>query len=147
LIGGPFMLDRAGPDAWWIIDGPEMHIGDDVIVPDIAGWRRERLPEIENLPYITLAPDWVCEVLTPSMGAFDRGIKMPVYQKMGVTHCWLLDPEIRLLEIFRRQDPYWLRQDVFEEGEIVRAEPFEEIELDLLRLWGEKRKSSGMPTP
>jgi Uma2 family endonuclease len=87
----------AGPGGWWILDDPELHFGADVVVPDLAGWRHERMPSIPNVAYFELAPDWLCEVVSPSTGRLDRVRKMPVYGRAGVSHMWLVDPSTRTL--------------------------------------------------
>ncbi len=89
---GPFDSGENGPGGWLLLDEPELHLGNDVLVPDLAGWRRERMPEPPHAAYITLAPDWVCEVLSPSTEALDRGQKLRIYARVGVAHAWLLDP-------------------------------------------------------
>jgi Uma2 family endonuclease len=90
-FNGPPGGGSASPGGWWILFEPELHFGDDVLVPDLAGWRRERLPALPDLAYFTLAPDWVCEVISPSSGRLDRVKKMPVYAREGVAHLWLID--------------------------------------------------------
>lgn len=135
-LGTPFQRGRGGPGGWWIFYEPELHFGADVLVPDLAGWRRERMPSRPDVPYFTLAPDWVCEVLSPSTAGFDRVRKMPVYLREGVSHLWLVDPVARSLEVFRRQDRHWLLAATFGvEQDKVRAEPFDAIELELSALW------------
>src|SRR5579862_4229680 len=91
-IGPPFSRGRGGPGGWVILDEPELHFGEDVLVPDIAGWRRERMPEIPSAAFLTLAPDWLAEALSPSTAGVDRGEKLPVYAREGVRHVWFLDP-------------------------------------------------------
>src|SRR5215510_6695149 len=91
-LGPPFKRGRGGPGGWLILDEPELHLDEEVVVPDLAGWRRERLPVAPDAPYITVAPDWVCEVLSPSTEKFDRQEKMPVYASFGVQYAWLVHP-------------------------------------------------------
>jgi Uma2 family endonuclease len=134
-LGPPFERGRGGPGGWWILDEPEVHLGEDVLVPDLAGWRRERCPEPPAGPYATVAPDWVCEVLSPSTAGIDRVRKMHVYQRENVTHVWLLDPVGRSLEVFRLGRDGWIRVGSFHGADLVRAEPFESIELQLDALW------------
>jgi Uma2 family endonuclease len=139
-LGPPFKRGRGGPGGWIVLFEPELHLGPDVLVPDLAGWRRERLPVLDNVePYFTLAPDWVCEVISPSTGTLDRARKLPLYAAAGVGHAWLVDPLQRTLEVLRRQDTKWLLLDVFEGDSRVRAEPFDAIELDLSVLWADVR--------
>lgn len=135
-LHGPFRRGIGGPGGWIILDEPELHLGEDVVVPDLAGWRRERMPELPEAPYFKLAPDWVCEVLSPSTEEHDRAKKMPVYARGGVRHVWLLDPLIRTLEVFAlNPDGKWVLLDVCSGDARVRAEPFDAIELDLALLW------------
>lgn len=124
-----------GPGGWWLLDEPELHLGEDVLVPDLAGWRRERLPQLPDEPAITVPPDWVCEVLSPGTAALDRVKKMRRYGVHGVSYAWLLDPREQTLEVFRREGGAWLELGAYSHAERVRAEPFEELELDLSRLW------------
>lgn len=142
-IGGelhPFDRGRGGPGGWWILDEPELHLGGDVLVPDLGGWRRERMPAPPDAAYFTLAPDWICEVLSASTRSLDRSRKLPAYAREGVRHAWLVDPEARLLELFRLEGGLWSLVSTHAGDAIVRAEPFEAIELDLLTLWGESRQ-------
>jgi Uma2 family endonuclease len=133
---GAFDQARNGPGGWLMLYEPELHFGNDVVVPDIAAWRRSRLPALPAAAYLTLAPDWVCEVLSPSTEALDRGEKLRVYAREGVTHAWLIDPSRRTLEVLaldnRRR---WARRDLAEGDANVRAAPFDAIELELGSLW------------
>ncbi|ATB44949.1 Uma2 family endonuclease [Corallococcus macrosporus] len=137
----PFDLGQGGPGGWWILDEPELHFGADVLVPDLAGWRRDRMPEVPDAPYFTLAPDWVCEVLSPSTAALDRSRKKRIYAREGVGHVWLVDPQARTLEVFRLSGGRWLEQGTWSEDERVRAEPFEAMELELGVLWLQEAKA------
>ncbi len=132
---GPFHRGRGGPGGWWIIDEPELHLADDVLVPDLAGWCKERLPTFPDVKFHTLAPDWVCEVLSPSTENVDRVRKMRVYARHGVKHCWLIEPIERRLEVYRLEHEKWLLLSAHESTERVRAEPFVELELELAALW------------
>jgi Uma2 family endonuclease len=139
----PFDDGKGGPGGWWILPEPELHFPDpdapgedDVLVPDIAGWRRERMPELPEAAYFALAPDWICEVLSPSTETFDRDVKMPIYAREGVRHAWLVDPIAKTPEVFtlgpgRR----WGTAEVHRDAARVRVEPFEAIQLDLSVLW------------
>src|SRR5581483_11745138 len=91
-LGVPFDAGRGGPGGWWILDEPELHLHADVVVPDLAGWRRERLPIIPDVAAFTLPPDWVCEVVSASTEGIDRGKKLAIYAREGVAHAWLLNP-------------------------------------------------------
>lgn len=146
-LGGPFDRGRGGPGGWWILFEPELRLGREVMVPDLAGWRRERLSRIPATPAMTLAPDWVCEVLSPSTERFDRVTKLPAYARAGVAHAWLLNPEARTLEVLRRSDLGWTLVATHGGDEVVRAEPFEAIELDLRFLWGEVPAPAGAEGP
>ncbi|MFN3595529.1 MAG: Uma2 family endonuclease, partial [Thiobacillaceae bacterium] len=95
---GPFHKGRGGPGGWWILDEPEIHIGGDILVPDLAGWRRERLPKFPETAYFELAPDWLAEILSPATARVDRTEKLPLYARWGVKHVWLVDPDLRTLE-------------------------------------------------
>ena len=132
-----FDRGRGGPGGWRIIDEPELHLAADVLVPDIAGWRRERLPHLPEVAYFPLSPDWVCEVLSPSTAALDRGKKLRIYGRAGVHHAWLVDPIAHRVEVLRRDDNDWLPITVVEGYGIIRAEPFETIEIELTLLWDE----------
>jgi Uma2 family endonuclease len=132
---GPFHRGQNGPGGWWILDEPELHFGSDVLVPDLAGWRRERMPHVPDAPFFTLAPDWVCEVLSPSTAKVDLVRKLPRYAQAGVGHAWLIDPVLRALEVFRHEEGRWVLASTFAGNERVRAEPFDAIELELEALW------------
>ena len=125
----------ARPGGWWILDEPELHLGRDVLVPDVAGWRRERLPVLPKNVGFTLPPDWVCEVISPSTGAIDRGRKMRIYAREGIAHLWIVDPLARTVEIYRLAGDHWVVGATYGDGGIVRLEPFEAIEIDLDRWW------------
>ncbi|HEY6462328.1 MAG TPA: Uma2 family endonuclease [Polyangiaceae bacterium] len=139
-LSGPFDMGRDGPGGWIILDEPELHLGSepDIVVPDLAGWRRERMPRVPmEAAFIRLAPDWLCEVVSPSTQAFDRGAKMDVYAREGVRHAWLVDPLAKMLEVWRLESDKWLRPGTWQGNARVRAEPFDAIELELGALWAE----------
>jgi Uma2 family endonuclease len=139
----PFDDGKGGPGGWWILPEPELHFPDpdapgevEALVPDIAGWRRERMPELPETAYFELAPDWICEILSPSTEEIDREEKMPIYAREGVRHAWLVDPVKRTLETFSIiPGPGWERGPVHRDAARVRVVPFEAIELDLSVLW------------
>ena len=135
MILGPYDDDPSGPGGWWILDEPELHFGDEVVVPDLAGWRRERLPAMPAEPYFTLPPDWVCEVLSSATARTDRVRKLPLYARAGVAHAWLVDPRVQTLEVLLLKDGQWTIVGVPGGSDVVRIEPFEAIELQLGRLW------------
>jgi Uma2 family endonuclease len=137
LLGRHFEEGVGSLGGWWILDEPELHFGRDVVVPDLAGWRRERLPfhPGSSPPFITLAPDWVCEVLSPSTASVDRGRKMPVYQREGVSSAWIIDPRKCTLEVFHLGHGGWQLAACHVGNTVVRAEPYEAVPLDLGLLW------------
>lgn len=146
LLGGPFHGGIGGPGGWWIIDEPELHPGElhpgelhpgaDVLVPDLAGWRRERMPTMPETAWFEIAPDWVCEILSPSTAATDRAIKMGLYARERVAHLWLVDPDARTLEVYALQgDRRWLLLDTLKEDDKVRQPPFDAVEFALGSLW------------
>lgn len=132
-----FHKGRGGPGGWWILDEPELHflIDVEVDVPDIAGWRRERMPSIPEGHRFTVVPDWVCEVLSPSTESKDRQIKMPIYARFGVVYAWLLDPRTRTLETYELVAGAWSLTGRFTDRDRVRIAPFDAIELALADLW------------
>jgi Uma2 family endonuclease len=132
---GPFRRGRGGPGGWIILVEPELHLAPHILVPDIAGWRRERMPELPQVAAFDLAPDWVCEVLSPSTEAMDRADKLPIYAEQGVRHIWLVDPLTKTLEVFRLDSGRWSLLATFRDEAVVRAEPFDAIELELGVLW------------
>jgi Uma2 family endonuclease len=134
-LHGPFDRGRGGPGGWWILDEPELHLGPDIVVPDIAGWRRKRLPDLPEQAYFSLAPDWICEVVSPSTAAYDRVKKLAVYAREGVAHAWLVDPLAQTLEVLRLENGRWTILVTHAAADVVRAEPFDAIELDLTLLW------------
>ena len=140
---GPFDDDPSGPGGWWILDEPELHFPDptevgaiDALVPDLAGWRRERMPKMLRVAAFTLAPDWICEVLSSSTEDHDRAVKMPVYAREGVRHAWLIDPIANTLEVYTLDASRRWSEPVIHQGEdVVRAAPFDAIGLGLSALW------------
>ncbi len=132
-----FERDPGGewPGGWWILVEPELHLGRDVVVPDLAGWRRERMPVFPRIAACTLAPDWLCEIASPATGALDRVRKMRIYAREKVGHFWVIDPDSETLEVYRQSGDLWALVAAFDGPEKVRAEPFEAVELDLARLW------------
>jgi len=134
-LGPPFKRGKGGPGGWVILDEPELHFASDVVVPDLAGWRREAMPEMPEAPYTTLAPDWLCEVLSPSTQKLDRGEKLPLYARERVAHVWLVDPIEQYLEVLRLDGETFRIVATFTAAAKVRADPFDAIELDLAILW------------
>ena len=136
-LRGPFDRGRGGPGGWRILFEPELHLGRDVLVPDIAGWRRERLPQLPEEAYFSIAPDWICEVVSPSTAAMDRVKKLRIYARERVRHAWLVDPIARTLEVLRLEDGRWTIVSTWAGLATLRAEPFEALDLDLALLWEE----------
>jgi Uma2 family endonuclease len=141
-ILGPYDDDPRGPGGWWILDEPELHLGDHVVVPDLAGWRRERMPTIPDEAFFSLAPGWVCEVLSPTTEKIDRSRKLRIYAEAGVEHAWLLKPTDRTLEVLHLHEGTWTIVGVCSGSDVVRIKPFEAIELELGRLWLDEAPAS-----
>lgn len=142
-LSGPFQFGNDGPGGWWILPEPEIHFRDPTevgaihaVVPDIAGWRMERMPELPEAAYFALAPDWICEILSPSSEDFDRTTKMPLYADHGVRWSWLIDPLSHALEVYEIGEARRWRDPTIHRGDIhVRAAPFDAIEIHLSDLW------------
>jgi Uma2 family endonuclease len=134
-LGGPFDLGEGGPGGWVVLDEPEVHLLGHILVPDLAAWRRERMPELPAAPFIELAPDWVCEVLSSSTEAEDRADKMPIYASADVRHAWLVDPLARTLEAFALEGGAWRVLGTWRDEARARVEPFDAMELELAALW------------
>lgn len=133
---GPFDRGRGGPGGWWILVEPELHLSDDVVVPDLAGWRRSRVPDLPRGAFLEIAPDWVCETLSPSTERIDRGKKLAIYARESVAHLWLLNPIAETLEAYRLEQGRWLLLVTHAGDVAARIEPFDAVELELWRLWG-----------
>ena len=128
----PFSRGRGGPGGWWIIDEPEVHLvlNQEVCVPDIGGWVRERTPSLPEDQRFAVVPDWVCEVLSPSTESFDRQIKMPQYAKYGVRFAWLIDPIAKVLEAYELRGVDWVALPVdWSRNNTTRIPPFDAIDL------------------
>ena len=134
-INPPFNYGDGGPGGWWIVFEPELHLGEDILVPDLAGWRRERMPDYPDTAYTTLAPDWVCEVLSPGTRKIDLYEKRPIYAREGVPHLWFVDPLARGLEAFELRDGQWLLIASLKDAAAVSVPPFEAITFSLADLW------------
>ena len=134
-VTGPFDLGQGGPGGWIFMVEPELHLGPHVVVPDLAGWRRERLRPFPETAFIETPPDWLCEVLSPSTAALDRTDKLAVYAEFGVAHCWYVDPLARTLEVFALTSGKWQLAAAFKEADKVAAPPFEIHSFALDVLW------------
>ncbi len=134
-IGGPFGQGRGGPGGWIILDEPELHLDPHILVPDLAGWRRERMPTLPSTAWFTLAPDWVCEVLSPSTAIVDRTRKQDIYREHGIPWLWFVDPTARTIEVLSRAEHGWMVTGTFGgEGE-KRIQPFDAVAIDIGLLW------------
>lgn len=136
-IGGPFDHGLEGPGGWLILYEPELHLGrdPDIVVPDLAGWRRTRMPEMPEAPYFTMPPDWVCEVLSPSTARLDRLHKVPLYARERVEYVWLVDPTLRTLEVLRLDGDSFRLLATRADDAVVPMPPFDERPLELGALW------------
>ena len=135
IVGPSFSLGTNGPGGWAILDEPELHLGPHVVVPDMAGWRRERFTEREEGPWFEVVPDWICEVQSPSTRSMDLGPKRRIYATNGVGHLWYVDPVAKSLEVFQHQNESWLLTHTFIGSEDVCAPPFDAITFSLGLLW------------
>jgi Uma2 family endonuclease len=135
-ISGPYDFDADGPGGWWILIEPGIELPNaPEIAPDIAGWRRARLPPPDPDDPIRVAPDWVCEVLSRSNRAYDRKIKFPFYAKVGVSHLWVVDTAAHTVEIKKLIDGRWTEIAVFADDDVLCAEPFEAVQIPLAPIW------------
>lgn len=134
-LGPPFHRGDGGPGGWWILFEPELHLGLDILVPDLAGWRRARMAALPDTAYFDLPPDWVCEILSPATARLDRVDKLALYASHGVTHVWLVDPDAKTLEVFARVGDKWQLDNAFADDATVCAAPFNAIHFPLASLW------------
>ena len=137
LLSGPFRYGVGGPGGWWILDEPQVHLAADVVVPDLGGWRRARMPEVPTDHRFRIPPDWVCEVLSPSTRRHDRLYKIDLFDRHRVPHVWLIDPVDRTLEVYARLADGGYRIQVIDAGAsaAARVPPFDAVALDLTLLW------------
>lgn len=133
---GPFDRGRSGPGGWWILDEPEIHLLGDILVPDLAGWRRERMPRLPETAWFDLAPDWLGEILSPCTARVDRAEKLPIYACWGVAHVWLVDPDLRTLEAYANQAGRWVLLTTLKDDPVSQP-PFDAISFSLDRLWAD----------
>jgi len=146
LIGPPFLLGRGGPGGWWILQEPELSLdvdpAFDPVVPDLAGWRLQTLPDRPTAAQFTIRPDWVCKIQSPGTARHDRMLKLPFYARAGIRHAWLVEPIAETVEVFELRDGSWTLLGVYGEDQTVALTPFEAIEIPLSYLWG---RSPGDP--
>ena len=142
-VGNPFDRGRGGPGGWWIVFEPELHLGADIVVPDLAGWRRTTMPDYPDAAYFETAPDWACEVLSPSTRRIDRNEKRAIYAREGVSHLWFVDPDARTLEAFELRGDRWVLLATLADGAPVSQPPFGAISFPLDALWPEGAKGNG----
>lgn len=135
-LKGPFQRGRGGPGGWWILTEPGIQLPRAAEVsPDLAGWRRPRLPALPRRGPIDVAPDWACEILSPGTRSYDMLIKRPFYADIGISHLWYIDPDARTLTVSRLEGGRWVELGVYGGEQAVRAEPFEAIEIPLEPWW------------
>ena len=134
-LGPPFHGGNGGPGGWRILDEPELHLGEDILVPDLTGWRRERMPELPDTAYFTLAPDWTCEILSKSTRRLDLLRKRPIYARENVPNLWIIDPMEHILEAFELHEGQWLLIATAQDNEPVCIRPFDAITFSLGDLW------------
>jgi Uma2 family endonuclease len=136
-LNAPFGFGRGGPGGWWIIQEPEVHFIRDVevAVPDLAGWRRERMPSVPEGHRFEVVPDWVCEILSPSTAKKDRAVKLPIYARYGVGHVWIVDPAAQTLEAFELKESRWMLIATLKADDRVAVPPFDAVEFSLADLW------------
>jgi len=134
-LSGPFHRGRGGPGGWIILDEPELHLGPHILVPDLAGWRRERMPAFPDTPWFTLVPDWVCEVLSPSTAILDRTRKQDIYREQGVAWPWFIDPSARTIEVLSHTEQGWMVSGIFGGAGEACMPPFDAVAIDIGALW------------
>ena len=135
-----------GAGGWLILFEPELHLGEDILVPDVAGWRRERMPAPPETAYATVAPDWVCEILSPSTRALDQGAKRDTYAREGIAHLWFVDPEAQTLEVFELRDGHWTLLETATGDAEIAPPPFSAAPFNLGDLWWTTRPESRKPS-
>ncbi len=134
-IGPPFDYGDGGPGGWWIVDEPELHLGEDIVVPDLAGWRRDTLPRLPDAAFLEIAPDWACEVLSPSTRQLDLTDKRSIYAREAVSHLWFVDPDTRTLDAFEHRNGAWALIATLRDDDPVSVPPFDAISFRLGALW------------
>ncbi|MDR3568938.1 MAG: Uma2 family endonuclease [Syntrophobacteraceae bacterium] len=141
-LAAPYQFGRGGgPGGWIIIVEPEIGLAEHIMVPDLAGWRKQRFPVEEDHNWISATPDWICEILSPKTASLDKAEKMPIYARYGVEYAWIIDPMLKTLDVYRLESEGWWRLVwSYGENDKMRAEPFKEVEIDLGDLWIESSK-------
>ena len=135
-IGAPYGRGRGGPGGWWILVEPGIELpASPEVAPDLAGWRRERLPTLPAEESIRVVPDWICEVLSPTTRGYDQLVKRPFYARAGVSWLWYVDPEARTLVASRLDRGRWVELGVWGDDQKARIEPFEQVEIELAAWW------------
>jgi Uma2 family endonuclease len=135
-LTGPFQRGLGGPGGWLLLPEVDVRVRRDIVAPDLAGWRRERMPDVPDETPILLAPDWVCEVLSPGTETFDRGVKATWYASVGVGWLWFVDPEAKTLEIYRNDAGAWRPAGTWQGVAEVTTPPFDALPWSLTSLWG-----------
>ncbi len=136
LLGASFDLGWSGPGGWVFLDEPELHFGSDVLVPDLAAWRQERLPPgVFEDAWFEIPPDWLCEILSPSTAKLDLSRKLPLYARVGVSSTWVIDPLEKTVKVLEAREGAWIQRATFAGNAVVRAPPFDAVELDLGLVW------------
>lgn len=139
-VSGPYDLGRGGPGGWWILVEPGIELpGSPEFSPDLAGWHRERLPDLPDDEPVRVAPDWACEILCRTTRGYDQRTKRPFYARIGVGWLWFVDPEARTLSVSKLVDGHWYEVGVYGEDDRIRPEPFAEVEITLADWWGTRR--------
>ncbi|HTQ07457.1 MAG TPA: Uma2 family endonuclease [Polyangiaceae bacterium] len=140
FLGGPFDDEdgRGGPGGWWIFVDVDVRLGPHVVRPDLAGWRRERLPDPDVRP-IDVVPDWICEITSESNAAHYRVTKRRIYAESAVRHYWIVDPDSRTLEALALEGGRWVDVGSFDDTARARIAPFEAVELEISRVFLPKR--------
>lgn len=134
-IGAPFQYGKGGPGGWIFVVECEFKFGDDLLVPDVAGWRVENFPGEPERNYFESAPDWVCEILSASTEKRDRTLKSQIYGEAGIPHMWLIDPRLQVLEAFELLNSRWSKIGNWNSDDDVRAAPFDALSFSLADLW------------
>ena len=142
---GPFCKGHDKPreggklSDWWILPEPEIRFhtasGEDIVVPGQAGWRHERVPEFPDIPYFTVAPDWVCEIPCPPIRDLDLDHKRDTYAREGAPYLWIVDLDSRTLQAFKLRDGRWELLATLSDDAPVSLPPFEKITFSLGSLW------------